>query len=272
MDKNEIINKQLLIDDVVAKLKHFSQLYGINSLFIAGGYCRGMYANRMWEINDIDVASAYGSQSLELAGLFASEVLNTTPQFHERSGTAYVMYESDLGSMKIEFQGQSPNSYMHNQEIRDWIHINDIDDIPIMHNLYGRDFTINSMVYSLYNEQLYDITDRAVKDFDDGKIVSLLQPELLIKYNPLAALRAIRFALTYDFRIETDLQDCIRDCYDNLVNTLSQDRILKEIVRILKIDGPDGLKFLKRFHLDRTLLHPKIKSYLHLDANAEKYR
>ena len=266
------INKQILLDEVVAKLKHFSQLYGINSLFIVGGYCRSLYVNRLWEVNDIDVASAYASQSLELAGLFASEVLNVSPEFYERTGTAMVLYKSDLGQIKVEFQGQSPNAYMYNQEVRDWLHQHAIEDIPIMHNIYGRDFTINTMIYSLYNEHLYDLTDRAVQDFERKKIISLLPARLLIKYNPLAVLRAIRFSLTYDFKIDSELQDHIRNCYDQLVDTLSQDRILKEIVRILKIDGPDGLKLLKRFHMDKILLNPKIKEYVQLDADSDTYK
>jgi len=75
MDKNEIANKMILIKEVVAKLRHFSKLYGIKSIFIAGGYCRSYYMGEMWTVNDIDVASAFKDQALQLGGLFASEIL-----------------------------------------------------------------------------------------------------------------------------------------------------------------------------------------------------
>jgi len=271
MDKEQIIKKELLMKEVVAKLRHFSQLYGIRSIFIVGGYTREHYLGKIWRTKDIDVASAYHEQARQLGGLFASEILNSMPRFYERTGTALVEYPSEFGMIKVEFQGDSINAYMHNQEVKIWMQQKGIEDIPLMNNIYGRDFTINSLIYSLHNGMMYDPTNSAIRDFERRRICSLLPPHMLIKYNPLAALRAIRFALQYDFHIDPELRSAIKEGgVDNLRKSLSGERIVKEVVKVLKTNPEEGLDMLKRFELDRILLHPDVKNYIYLGAKSDE--
>lgn len=267
--KNLAIHKQLMVDEVVEKLRYFTRLYGINSLFIAGGYCRAVFLNRMWDLNDIDVASAYHEQAVQLGGLFASEILHTMPKFYERTGTAMVEYESEFGSIKVEFQGYSPNAYMHNEEVRAWLQKNQVENVPLMNNIYGRDFTINSLIYSLENDQMYDPLHKAALDFEKKIIRSILPAHLLVKYNPLSILRAIRFALSYDFHIHEDMRFAMQSGTSILLKSLSKSRIVKEIVRILKIDAAGGLELLRYYQLNGILLNPSIQEYLDLGAKNE---
>lgn len=253
------IDRKEFVKEVIAKLRYFTNLYGINSLFIAGGYCRCVYLNNIEDVHDIDIASAYEHQAVQLAGLFASEVLNTAPQIYKQSQTAMVAYKKGQQSIQIEFQGRCPNPYMYNQDIRDWLHQQGILDEPLMHNIYGRDFTINSLIYSLHNEQLYDVTDRAIQDFEQRKIVSLLPATLLVKYNPLAALRAIRFSVYYNFSVDDSLKEAIKKSYPFIVASLSEERVTKEIVRILTIDADKAIDRLKEYNLDRLLLLPMVR-------------
>jgi len=265
--KDENINKQLVVKEVIAKLKYFAKLYGIKSIFVVGGYCREHYFGKIWRVKDIDVASAYHEQARQLGGLFASEILHSVPKFYARTGTAAVEYPSEFGSMRVEFQGDSINAYMYNQEVKAWMQSQGIDNVPLMNNIYGRDFTINSLIYSLHNEQMYDPTNLGIRDLERRRICSLLPAPMLIKYNPLAALRAIRFALQYDFHIDADLRSAIKESgTDNLCNSLSQERIVKEVVKVLETNGPDALDMLKKFELDRILLHPDVKKYVYLGS------
>lgn len=271
-DKNEIINKQLVIREVIAKLKHFAKLYGIKSIFVVGGYTREHYLGKIWRVKDIDVASAYHEQAKQLGGLFASEILHSVPKFYERTGTAIVEYPSEFGFIRVEFQGDSINTYMHNQEVKVWMQSQGIDDIPLMNNVYGRDFTINSLIYSLHNETMYDPTNQGIRDLERGRISSLLPAPMLIKYNPLAALRAIRFAIQYDFHVDSDLRLAIKDAgIDNLRKTLSTERIIKEVVKVLETNGPEALDMLKGFELDRILLHPDVKKYIYLGSKEKEH-
>ncbi len=271
MPEKDQASKQILVEEVIAKLRHFAQLYGINSIFIVGGYCREHYLGTTWKVNDIDVASAYQDQSLQLGGLFASEVVKVPPKFHERTGTAMLEYVSEMGSIKVEFQGNSVNAYMHSEDVKEWMRQDGIDDVPLMNNIYGRDFTINSLIYSLHSGNMYDPTDMAVQDFHRRSINSLLPADMLIKYNPLAALRAVRFAIQYDFRIDPALRHIIKIAgVDNLKAALSEERIVREIVKILTIKPQEGLEMLKKLELDRILLHPDVKRYLELGSKGKQ--
>jgi tRNA nucleotidyltransferase/poly(A) polymerase len=201
---------QALVYEAINKLRYFCRLYNIDSLFVVGGFCRAKYLARTWEVKDIDVASAYPSQAQLLGGLFASEIAETVPTYYHRTGTVGIDYKSDHGTITIEFQGTSAQSYMNNQDVREWLHSRNIDDVPLMQNVYGRDFTINALLYSLKSGDLIDVTGRAVADFERKKIVSLLPARLLVKNNPMVVLRAIRFSLQYDFLIHGALQDEMR--------------------------------------------------------------
>lgn len=270
--QENILNKKMLVEEVVSKLKYFSKLYGIKSIFVVGGYCRSRHQGETWTVNDIDVASAFHEQALQLGGLFASEILKTSPIFYQRTGTAAVMYSSKFGDIRVEFQGNSINKYMYNQEVRNWMKTQNIEDIPLMNNIYGRDFTINSLIYSLHNGVMYDPTERGINDFDKKVIKSLLPAKMLIKYSPLSALRAIRFAIKYKFIVDSDLRKAIRSAgMENLVKTISEERIVKDVVKILKIDGNKGLKMLEEFNLDGILLHPSVKDYIYLGTKGKKH-
>src|SRR5690606_12872611 len=144
MIDNEKANKMLLIEEAIEKLRYFSRLYGIQSLFIVGGYCRSLYLNSLWDVNDIDVASAFPDLAIQLGGLFASEIAQKPPDIYRESGTLKVEYETEeFGSINIEFQSKSVNGYMYNSEVTDFLRKNKVEDVPLLHNIYGRDFTIN---------------------------------------------------------------------------------------------------------------------------------
>lgn len=254
--------KTQLVHDVIVKLEAFSRIYGISSIFIAGGYCRALLMKNMNDVKDIDVASAYPGEAIMLGGLFASEILHTTPRFYERTGTAAVTYKTDYGEILVEFQNMSNNAYMYNGDIRYWMRAEGIEDVPLMHNIYGRDFTINSLIYSLNDQEMYDPTGRGQKDFEDKRISPLLPAHLLVKYNPLSILRAIRFSLRYDFWIDKELKTAMRQGRHLLLRAFSKDRMLKEIVKILHIDSKQGLSELKRYGLDELVSTREIKDYL----------
>jgi len=258
-------SREIVVNEVIAHLGHFTKLYGITSLFVVGGYCRDKLFGKIWDVNDIDVASAYPEQALQLGGLFASEIIKSIPKFYKRTGTAAMEYKSELGSIKVEFQGTSTSQYMHNETVRSWIHDNNVDDVPLMNNIYGRDFTMNSMIFSLPENKLYDPTGRAAQDIKRRMITSLLPAEMLVKYNPLSILRAIRFSLVYDFHIDVDLRVAMKENIDTLARNLSEDRIMKEIIRILQLNPKEGLSMLKKFGLDKFLLNEDITKYLDLE-------
>ena len=198
---------------------------------------------------------AYGEWTSDLAGEKCAQ--RAGPTFYEKS------VEMNYEYTKIIFQSHSTNLYMYNQEIKTWMQQNKLEDIPLMNNIYGRDFTMNSIIYSIYHENFYDPINRAIHDFERRTVCSVLPANLLIKYSPISALKAIQSALIYDFHIDSELRIAIKtDGYNNLLKSLSEDIIVKEIVDILKINAEKGLEMLKNLGLERILRSEGIKRYL----------
>ena len=61
----------------------------------------------------------------------------------------------------------------------------------------------------------------------------------------------------------------MRNGIDILTDTLSEDRIMIDIVKILKINAKEGLELLKKYGLDRIMLHSDVKEYLYLETKNE---
>jgi len=252
------MSKADIAENVITELRRFAKLYSVDSLFVVGGYCRAKILNDPEDINDIDVASAYPHQAMRLCGLFASEILRTTPRFYTRTGTGVVEYKG----LKVEFQNQSINTYMHNEDILLWMRKKGISNTPLLNNVYGRDLTINSLIYSISNGELYDITGRAVDDLQNKIIDTILPGELIIKYNPSVVLRAIHFACRYDFNIVPPLRKLMKKQRGRLEKAYSQEHLTKEIDKILRSDTKRGLKELQKFNLFGLVIPDQLQQYL----------
>ena len=251
------MENQELVNELIAKLSYFAQEYGVDSLFIVGDFCFNLYTGLPQKLNKIEVCVAHNDQVIQLASLFSTEINESTVHINKDKNSATIPSE-----ILIEFQGGSTNLYMYNQEVQNWFQKENIEQIPIIHNLYGRTFTIDALTYSLYTEKIYDQTNLAVKDIEDKRLISLLPPKMLIKYKPEVILDAIMFSLSHEFHIDPELRSAMRAGHYLLPQYLSNDRIISTIVGILKIDSTKGLKMIQDYNLSEYLLTPDIKKYL----------
>lgn len=256
MDNTEQVNK------IVAKLSYFAQEYGVDSLFIVGDFCLNLYSGRPQNLDKLEVCVAHDDQVMQLASLFATEVNETAVHPDDSKNISVIP-----GDIPVEFQGSSTKPYMYNQEVQIWMQQEKIEQFPITNNLYGRDFTVKALTYSLYNEKIYDQTGLAEIDIKDKKIISLLPPTMLIKYNPRIILDAISFSLIRKFHIDPELRSAMRVGKHILPQYLSNDRIISAIVGILKIDSTEGLKMIQDYELSEYLMTPEIKKHLGEDLD-----
>lgn len=243
---------------IIKELHKFCELYNIESLFVAGDYCRNFFLNPEKDPDTLEIISAFPDQSMELGSLFATEFLHEQPTVNTRTQTISI---KPMG-VTIEFQGKSKQSYMQHEEVLIWMRSQQLDDVPLMNNLYGRDFTLNTIVYSIQHDKFLDPTKQASVDLESKNIKSILPAELLIKYSPVSIFQAIKLSMIHDLHIDAELRTEMKNKGNILLNALSIDRILKEIVGILTIDGPEGLKVLQDYSLDKFLLHQDIKKYV----------
>lgn len=235
--------------EIISALREFSSFYEISGLFVAGEYCRSLALGRTQDpIYNMDVLCAYGEQSKLLAELFSSEVLQQTVR---HIGDLSVI---ELDSIKINFQGKSLHAYMSNQELQTWMQSNLIENIPLVNNLYGRDFTLNTLIYAIESDKMLDPLNIAIADIESKLIRAVLPVEMAVKYNPIIVLRALRFSVQYDFFIEKNLKLNIESGLLLLGDVLTRERIAKEIVKILKINPEKGLQLIQEYELSRFLI------------------
>ena len=94
-----------------------------------------------------------------------------------------------------------------------------------------RDFTINGMFYDPLDEQVIDyVGGRA--DLDGGVIRTIGPPDDRFAEDYLRMLRAVRFAVRLDFRMDPETVDAIRQRAPN-ISAVSGERICDELTRML---------------------------------------
>ena len=94
-----------------------------------------------------------------------------------------------------------------------------------------RDFTINGMFFDPLNDELIDHVDGQT-DLRQQLIRAIGDPSQRFAEDKLRILRAVRFAATFDFQIETATRSAIEH-YANDLTVVSAERITAELQRML---------------------------------------
>jgi poly(A) polymerase len=122
-----------------------------------------------------------------------------------------------------------------------------------------RDFTINSMFFDPIAEKLYDFFG-GEKDIERKVIRFVGDPSKRIQEDKLRMLRAIRFAIRFDFKIESTTKISIKSNAD-YITEVSQERIQSELVKMFKHDPYKALNMLDMsFLLDSVL--PEVLKFI----------
>ncbi len=93
-----------------------------------------------------------------------------------------------------------------------------------------RDFTINSLYLSLKDGKVLDFHG-GIEDLKKKQIKFVGEPKKRIIEDPLRIVRAFRFALELDFKIETESYLAIKNKFSCL-GTLSRNKILSEVDKL----------------------------------------
>lgn len=98
-----------------------------------------------------------------------------------------------------------------------------------------RDFTINALFFNLRTHQVEDWTGRGLINLKQGLLVTPLCPTTTFHDDPLRVLRAIRFAVRYNMKLDNALEDACRDAqvHETLHVKISRERVGKELEAML---------------------------------------
>ena len=104
----------------------------------------------------------------------------------------------------------------------------------LLTDLKRRDFKINTLCMN-QKSNVIDLLG-AMSDIENKEISCVANPDKEIIDDPLRILRAIRFATILDFELAKSLKDAIQK-NSNLINSLSDERIISEMTKILINDN-----------------------------------
>lgn len=224
------------ISKVVRAIEDAAKLHGIEDAYFVGGYPRAIAMGApLSDVHDIDVGTSSPSHGPLLAG-FVAEQLGGEIKTRHRSATSTV----DLGFTEIDFQAPAAH-----EATLPYLHAQDIEPTPLAMNIFDRDFTINSLALPVNGPlELIDLTERGLRDLDQGKIVSILPAEFAISRDPLLITRAIKFAYKYGFTIDGKLWEAMKRHAPELKEKVSEHRLMVEAEVLSQYNTKSMLKEL----------------------------
>jgi tRNA nucleotidyltransferase/poly(A) polymerase len=191
-----------------------------NITYITGGYVRDqIIGNRS---SDIDIVVEMNEGGKKLAEFLYQKGISSRPVIFNRFGTAQVT----INDNKIEFVMTRKESYKSRDRKPK------VQPATISEDVFRRDFTINSLLKNISSSEVIDISKRGKKDIKNKIIRATSNPTVIFEEDPLRMLRAIRFAVQLNFKIEAKTKQGIIENSESLVN-ISKERIRDEFIKIL---------------------------------------
>ena len=185
------------------------------SLYLVGGTVRDFLLNK--NIDDMDA------------------VTDATPvEMKEFLEGDYTF--SKMGSIKCKFEGVKFDitTLRKEKKYRDSRHPLEVIFIKsLKEDHVRRDFTVNAM-YLDDTFQLYDY-ENGLEDLNNKLLRMVGSPKKRLKEDPLRIIRCLRFALMYDFSIESHLEKALRQSIKYL-SLISIDKIKMEMKKFKGID------------------------------------
>lgn len=131
-------------------------------------------------------------------------------------------------------------------------------------DLSRRDFIINTLALNPINGELIDIYD-GQNDIKKRVIRAVGNADSRMKEDPLRILRAIRFAIIFNYSIDKDTEEAMRNNKELLVN-ISKERITQEFRKILTSGKSIRYKFLKFSDIISEII-PEISNCVNFNQN-----
>lgn len=198
--------------------------------YIVGGSVRDLLLNR--QINDIDITTNATPEEIEKVYKDFKQI-----DIGKKFGTIKILNNNDefeittFRSEKGYSDGRHPDKVSFTKSIYD--------------DLKRRDLTINSIAFR--NGEIYDPFN-GKKDIKNKVIKAVGNPEERIKEDALRILRAVRFSIQLDFKIDNELKEAIKR-NKNRLDLVSKERINEELNKMLIANPFKTIKTLKELDI-----------------------
>lgn len=212
---------QLVIPDDVKSIINRLQDNGFEA-YAVGGCVRDSYLGKNPHDWDITTNALPG----QVKSLF-----RRTIDVGIQHGTVVIM---------IGDEGYEVTTYRIDGEYEDGRHPKEVTfTASLEEDLKRRDFTINAMAYS-ESTGIIDLFG-GIDDLRSGIIRAVGDPKERFSEDALRILRAIRFSARFDYEIESETRDAIRELAPTL-SKISAERIREELEKTIVTNHPDRLR------------------------------
>lgn len=227
--------------NILEPISKFSKDYNIN-MFVGGDYAINQHFDQPSDTFEIIVPHE------DLLSFISSYV--ATEIFETKLITKDQFYEIEVDEYIIKFQSGSLKSFMRNEEVLAFLQSIQLSNSVFNNNVYGREFTFQTILYDLKDNRYIDPLGAAIDDLKDKRIKSVLPPALLLKYSPLSILNAIKFSVKYDMFIERELKILVKENMRNLHNFMSRNRLRDNFISMLDIDEERLIKTMEDYNIN----------------------
>lgn len=222
--------------------------------YLVGGYVRD-YVRKV-KTSDIDIAT--NAKVLDLIKIFDS--YNIKPTLYGNVFLKYNNMDFEITTFRKEL------SYKDNRKPCNIEYVNTYNE-----DILRRDFTINSL-YMDKNGNIIDLLNGR-RDIHKKIIRSVLEPNIKIKEDTLRIMRAIRFAVSLNFKLDEKLKQAIINNREALYN-LSYERKKEELLKIFTSNNKkyairllNELDLLKYLEIDNISVILKTNDIIGIWAN-----
>lgn len=226
-------------EDFLSKEIRGSKFHG--KVHIAGGYVRDELMGL--DPKDIDLVVELPNGGIEFAkwitkkhGIYKD---GSNPVIYPRFGTAKFQLRGikhngvDLSELEIEVVMTRKEKYTDAQGRKP-----DVSPGTLKDDVERRDFTVNSMLKDLTTGEIIDLTGMGRNDLKAGVVRTPLDPDVIFHEDPLRMLRAVRFAVKYQWDLPMFMIRSMKKNKDKLKN-ISQERVRDELNKMLVTKNPD---------------------------------
>ena len=198
--------------------------------FVIGGYVR----DKLLGIESFDVDVATNALPKDIMAIF--NVKDTTSYGTTKLSSDNFRFDIATYRRELSYTDRRPE-------------VEYIDSLN--EDIVRRDFTINTIAMNK-DGVIIDYLN-GVKDLQNKIIKCVGDPSLKLKEDPLRILRALRFSIVLDFKLDDNLLNSIKKNI-TLLNTLSLNRIKEEFDKILVSNNAlNGLDYLNKLGILKEL-------------------
>jgi poly(A) polymerase len=233
-------------------------------LYMAGGYVRDTLLGR--DSKDVDFVVDGDARSGLAAAEFIAKKLgvykpDSNPVIFPTYFTAKLTVPTPSGKIDVEFVAPRKEKYTPGSR-KPEVAAGELKD-----DVMRRDFTVNSLLQNLHTGEILDMSGRGRKDLEQKMLDTTGDPAVIFGEDPLRILRAVRFAIKYNFKLPMHMIRNIKKFAGDLKN-ISNERINDELSKILLLNRPS--RAFKLFKITGILdvVMPELSQLVRLKQNA----